>query len=103
MAGGDGADGLFLVAVKRREFGRDALAKVRMEQALGHQRLHCRTLGERVGKADVGPFEQGRAAGLVQREQLAHLGVETGIGEGVGGELVAQEALDDVLGVGDGV
>ena len=99
----DGADGLFLVAVEGGEALRNALAEVGVQQALGHQRFHRGAFAEGAGKADVGPFEQGRAAGLVQREQFAHLGVEMGIGEGVGGELVAQEALDDALGVGDGV
>ena len=41
--------------------------------------------------------------GCDQREQVAHLGVQARVGERVGGELVAQEAADDVLGVGDGV
>ena len=62
----DGADGLFLVAVERREFGWDALPEVRMEQALGHQRLHGRAFAEGAREADVGAFEQGRAAGLVE-------------------------------------
>lgn len=34
---------------------------------------------------------------------MAHLLVEVGIGEGVGGELVAEKVVNDFLGVDDGV
>ena len=67
-ARGDGADGLFLVAVEGGEALRNTLPEVGVQQAIGHQRFHRGAFAEGAGKADVGPFEQGRAAGLVQRE-----------------------------------
>ena len=91
------------MAVERGEVRRYALSEVGVEQALGHQRLDGGALAERAGKADIGAFEERRATGFVERKQFAHLRVEMGIGEGVGGKLVAQEALDDALGVGDGI
>ena len=40
---------------------------------------------------------------MVEREETAHLREEVRVGKGVGGELVAEEALRDLLDVGDGV
>ena len=40
---------------------------------------------------------------MVERKEIAHLREEVRVGEGVGGELVAEEALRDLLDVGDGV
>lgn len=39
----------------------------------------------------------------VSSSDSAHLRVEARIGEGIGGKLVAENALDDALGVGNGV
>ena len=97
------ADGAFLVAVEMGDVLRDALAQMRVEQPFRDQRGDRRTLPERPRKTDVRSLEERRLPGLVEREELPHLGVEMRVGEGVGGELVAKEASDDVLGVGDGV
>ena len=82
---------------------RNPLAQMRMEQPFGDQRCHRCALPERARKTDVGPLEERGLSGLVEREEPPHLGMEMRVGEGVGGELVAKEASDDVLGVGDGV
>lgn len=42
-------------------------------------------------------------ASLVKRQQVAHLRVQVLICKRVGGQLVAEEATDDVLGVGYGI
>ena len=97
------ANGAFLMAVQAKDLFRDALAEVWVEQPFAHEGIHRGTFPERVREADVGAFEQRRAAGFVQRQQFAHLLVQVRVRERVSGELVAQEALDDVLGVGDGV
>ena len=82
---------------------RDPLAQMRVEQPFGDQRGDRRALPERPRKTDVRSLEERRSPCLVEREELPHLGVEMRVGEGVRGELVAKEASDDVLGVGDGV
>ena len=50
-----------------------------------------------------GPRRRGEVAGVVEREKVAHLREEVRVGERVGGELVAEEALRDLFDVGDGV
>ena len=102
-AGGDGADGALLVAVEMRDPLRDPLAQVGVEQVLGDQGVDRRALPERTRQADVRPLEERRTAGPVQRQERAHLRVQARVREGVGRELVAQEAPDDLLGIGDGV
>ena len=82
---------------------RDPVAQMRVEQPLGDQRADRRALPERPRKADMRSLEERRLSGFVEREELPHPGVEMRVGEGVRGELVAEEASDDVLGVGDGV
>ena len=100
---GDRADGAFLVTVEVGDLRRDPLDQMRVEQPFGDQRGHRGALPERPGQADVRPLEERGAAGFVEREQLPHLPVQVRVGEGVRGELVAEEAPDDVLGVGDGI
>ena len=102
-AAGDRAQGAFLVAVQVGELLGDAVAQVRMEQPFADQGVDGRALSERPRQADVGSLQQRRPASLVERQQLAHLRVQVRVGEGVRRELVAQEAADDVLGVGDRV
>ena len=82
---------------------RDALAQMRVEQPFRDQRGDRRTLPERSRKTDVWPLEERRSPGLVEREKFPHLGVEMRVGKRIRGELVAEEASDDVLGVGDWV
>ena len=72
-AAADGPDRLFLVAVDVGDLGRDALAHVRVEDALAHQVLDRRALPERARQADVGPLQQRRLPRLVEREQPPHL------------------------------
>ncbi len=74
-----------------------------MKHPFGGQVLQRLPLAERLRQADVRSPEQRRVARLVETEQALHLLVQCGVGEGVGGELVAQEVADDLLGVGDGV
>ena len=100
---GNRADCAFLVAVEMRDLSRDPLAQMRMKQPFGDQRSHRRALPEWPRKADVRPLEQWRLSSFVKGEKLPHLRVKVRVGEGVRGELVAKEASDDVLGVGDGV
>ena len=102
-AAGDRAQGAFLVAVQVREPLGDPVAQMRMQQSFADQRVDGRALPERSRQADVGTLQQRGPAGLVERQQLAHLRVQVRVGEGVRRELVAQEAADDVLGVSDGV
>ena len=100
---GDRADGAFLVAVEMGDVPRDPLAQMRVEQPFGDQRGDRCALPERPRETDVRPLEERRSPGLVEREERSHLREQVRVGEGVGGELVAEEASDDVLGVGDGV
>ena len=100
---GNRADSAFLVAVEMRDLPRDPLAQMRMKQPFGDQRSHRRALSEWPRQADVRPLEQWRLSSFVEGEKLPHLRVQVRVGEGERGELVAQEAADDVLGVGDGV
>ena len=74
-----------------------------MKQPLANQRGDGRALPERARKAYVRSLEKRRAAGLVEREEFAHLRVQVRVRKGIRGELVAQEAPHDVLGVGDEV
>ncbi len=100
---GDRAQGAFLVAVEVGQRLGDPFAQMGMQQSLANQGVDRRSLPERPRQTHVGALEQRRPAGLVERQQLAHLRVQPGIGERIRRELVAQEAADDVLGVGDGV
>ena len=102
-ASGNRADGTFLVAVEMCDLPRGPLAQMRMKQSVGDQRSHRRALPEWPRKADVRPLEQWRLSSFVEGEKLSHLRVQVRVGEGVRGELVAKEASDDVLGVGNGV
>ena len=97
------ADGAFLVAVEVGDLGRNPLREVRMEQAVADQSGDFRPLPERAREAHVGSLEKRGAAGLVEREEFAHLRVQVRVREGIRGELVAKETPDDVLGVRDGV
>ena len=74
-----------------------------MQQPFCCQRLDGAAVAEGARQADVRPFEQRGPTSLVERQELPHLTVQPRIGEGVRRELVAQEAPNDVLGVGDGV
>ena len=77
--------------------------EVRVEQALVDHRSHRRALPERAREAHVGTLEKRRAAGLVEGEKRPYLRVQARVREGIRGELVAEKAPDDVLGVRDGV
>ena len=98
---GDRAQSAFLVAVQVGERLGDPVAQMRMQQPFADQGVDGCALPERPRQADVGALHQRRAAGLVERQQRAHLRVQVRVGERVRRELVAQEAADDVLGVGD--
>ena len=74
-----------------------------MDEAFADQLLNGSAGAEGAGKADVRTAEEGGGAGMIEREETAHLREEVGVGEGVGGELVSEEALRDPLDVGDGV
>ena len=74
-----------------------------MDESLVDQLLDGSTGPEGAREADVRTAEEGGGAGMVEREETAHLREEVRVGEGVGGELVAEEALGDLLDVGDGV
>ena len=103
MPATDGANRLLLVAVEVGDLGRDAPPHVRVEQSFGHERIDRSALAKRPRQADVGALQQRRAPRGIEREQLAHLGAQSVVGKGVGGELVAQEAVENVLGEDDGV
>ena len=100
---GDRAQGAFLVAVEMAQRFRDSFAQMGMQQPLADQGVDRRALPERARETHVGALEQRRPARLVERQQVAHLLVQPDIGERIRRELVAQEAADDMLGVGDGV
>ena len=85
------------------DVGRNPFREVRVEQAFADQGGDRRTLPERARKAHVGTLEKRGAAGLVEGEKRPHLRVKARVREGIRGELVAEEAPDDVLGVCDGV
>ncbi len=97
------ADGAFLVAVQVGQRLGDPLPQMGMQQSLANKGVDRRPLPERSRQTHVGTLGQRRPAGLVERQQLAHLRVQPGIGERIRRELVAEEAADDVLGIGDGV
>ena len=100
---GDRSDRAFLVAVEVGDLLRNPLGEVRVDEAFADQLLDGSTGPEGAREADVRAPEEGGGAGMVEREKTAHLPEEVRIGEGVGGELVAEEALRDLLDVGDGV
>ena len=95
--------GALLVAVEVGEIPANPLSQVRMEQPFSDQRVERRAPPEGARQTHPRPPEKRRAAGLVEGEERPHPRVQARVGEGVGGELVAQEAPDDVLGVRDGV
>ena len=99
----DCADGVLLVAVKMGDLGRDSICEVRVEQTFTDQIGDGRALPERAREAHVGSLEKRGAAGLVEGEKRPHLRVQARVREGIRGELVAEEAPNDVLGVRDGV
>ena len=74
-----------------------------MQHALLHQLLDGGAVLERPGKTDERPAAQGGGPALFQAQQVAHLAVQVGVGQRVGGELVAQEVGDDLFGKADGV
>ena len=85
------------------DLGRDPVREVRVEQALADQGSDRRALPERAREAHVGSLEKRGAAGLVEGEARPHLRVQARVRERICGELVVEEAPDDVLGVRDGV
>ena len=97
------AHGALLVAVQVAQRFRDPFAQMGVQQSVTDQGVHRGALSKRARKTHVRALEQRRPAGLVERQQVAHLLVEPVIGERIRRELVAQEAADDVLGVGDRV
>ena len=99
----DRADGALLVAVEMGDPGRDPFREVRVEKAFADQIGDGRALPERAREAHVGTLEKRRAAGLVEGEKRPHLRVQARVRERIRGELVAEEAPNDVLGVRDGV
>jgi hypothetical protein len=99
----DRADRPLLVAVDVDDPRRDDMAHVRVEDALVDQLLDRGPFAKPARQADVGPVQERRAADLVDREQLPHLGVQPRVGERIGRKLVLQEAADDFLGVDDRV
>ena len=100
---GDLANRAFLVTVEVRDLRWDPVGEVGMDEAVVNQLLDGRTGSKGSGEADVRPPQEGGGAGVVERQELPHLREEMGVGEGIGGELVAEEALRDLLDVGDGV
>ena len=54
-------------------------------------------------QAHVRPFEEGRPARFVKRQQPAHLLVQPLVGKGISRELVPEETADHLLRVDDGV
>ena len=97
------AYGAFLVPVQMAQRFRDPFAQMGVQQSVADQGVDRCALSKRARKAHVRALEQRRPAGLVERQQVPHLVVEPVIGERIRRELVAQEAADDVLGVGDRV
>ena len=97
------AHGAFLVAVQVAQRFRDPFAQMGVQQSGADQGIDRGALSKRARETHVRAFEQRRPAGLVERQQIAHLAVQPVIGERIRRELVAQEAADDVLGVGDRV
>ena len=85
------------------DVGRYPLPQMRMEQPFVDQGGDRRALPERPRETHVRPLEEGRLSCLVERQERPHLPVQVRVGERVRGELVAKEASNDVLGVGDGV
>ena len=65
------------------------LAQVGMEQALSCQGVDGHALPKRARQADVGTLEEGRLAGFVKGQELAHLRVQARVREGVRRQLVA--------------
>ena len=97
------AHGAFLVAVQMAQRFRDTFAQMGVQQSVADQGVDRCALSKRARKTHVRALEQRRPAGLVERQQVAHMAVQPVIGERIRRELVAQEAADDVLGVGDRV
>ena len=99
----DRPDRAFLVAVEVGDLLRDPRREMGVYEAIiGHLLDGC-TGPEGTREADVGTAEKGGCAGVVKGEKVAHLREEVRVREGVGGELVTEEALRDLLDVGDGV
>ena len=99
----DRAHGAFLVAVQVAQRFRDPFAQMGVQQSVADQGVDRCALSKRARETHVRALEQRRPAGLVERQQVAHLAVQPVIGERIRRELVAQEAADNVLGVGDRV
>ena len=100
---GNRAHGAFLVAVQVAQRFRDPFAQMGVQKSVADQGVDRCALSKRARKTHVRALEQRRPAGRVQRQQVAHLAVQPVIGERIRRELVAQEAADDVLGIGDRV
>lgn len=71
------------------------LGHQRMQQPFLNQLPDRHTFPEGPGQAEIGAAQQGCPARLVERQEPTHLGVQIGVGEGVGGHLVTQEVTDD--------
>ena len=99
---GDRPDRAFLVAVEVGDLGGDPLREVGVDEAFVDHLPDGSTGSKGARKADVRTAEEGGGAGMVEREETAHLREEVRVGEGVGGELVAEEAPRDLLDVATG-
>lgn len=87
------------MAVSPRMFSQ--LCNMWMQNAFGAQFDQGRAALKRLGKAEIRPLQQRRVARFVQIQQPPQLSPQASIGQGVRRHLVAQEIVDDVLGIGN--